>query len=99
MNNLAITYEVQGHHAKAEILRKHFYETELGSLSAEHPDTLIAMSNLASTYCSLGRLEEAKAMLTQELKASSAVLGIEHPHTIASKFLLAQKLEKIRPIR
>jgi tetratricopeptide (TPR) repeat protein len=57
-------------------------ETRKTKLGADHPDTLISMANLASTYCSQGRLKEAEELQATELEICSRVLGQEHPDTL-----------------
>ena len=47
-------------------------------LSADHPHTLITMSNLASTYHDQGRLSEAKQLEVQVLDLGKKLLGAEN---------------------
>ena len=58
-------------------------------LGEEHPDTLISMGNLASTYMNQGRWKEAEELQAQELEICSRVLGEEHPDTLTSMGNLA----------
>ncbi|KAF8510479.1 hypothetical protein BU17DRAFT_98101 [Hysterangium stoloniferum] len=58
-------------------------------LGAEHPETLSAKGNLASTYCDLGRPKEAEVLQLQVLEAQKVRLGPEHPNTILAKANLA----------
>jgi hypothetical protein len=53
-------------------------------LGQEHPDTLISMANLASTYRNQGRWKEAEELGAQVLETSLRVLGQEHPDTLTS---------------
>ena len=53
-------------------------------LGEEHPDTLISMANLASTYSNQGRWKEAEELQRQELETYSRILGQEHPNTLIS---------------
>ena len=50
-------------------------------LGAEHPDTLTSMTNLASTYKSQGRWNEAEKLQIQVMDMAKSLLGAEHPHT------------------
>ena len=51
-------------------------------LGAEHPDTLTAMANLASTYRNQGRWNEAEQLEVQVMDMRKKLLGAEHPHTL-----------------
>ncbi|KAJ7800552.1 P-loop containing nucleoside triphosphate hydrolase protein [Mycena leptocephala] len=54
-------------------------------LSDDHPDTLEAMGNLASTYCDLGQFhmaEELEIVVLEKQKQRKQVLGDDHPDTI-----------------
>lgn len=59
------------------------------ALGQEHPDTLISMANLASTYRNQGRWKEAEVLEVQVLEIRKGVLGPEHPHTLISMSNLA----------
>ena len=54
------------------------------SIGAEHPDTLMNMANLASTYRDQGRWKEAEELEVQVMEARKRVLGQEHPSTLTS---------------
>ncbi|CAG8069403.1 unnamed protein product [Penicillium salamii] len=56
---------------------------------AEHPDTLMSMKNLASTFQKLGRLHEAETLEVQVLQTRKRVLDAEHPETLISMASLA----------
>jgi hypothetical protein len=53
-------------------------------LGEEHPDTISAMANLASTYRKQGRWKEAEELDVKVLEARRRVLGEEHPDTITA---------------
>jgi hypothetical protein len=55
----------------------------------EHPDTIHAMANLASTYGKLGKYTEAEKLEIQVLDARNRILGVEHPDTIHAMANLA----------
>jgi len=68
----------------AEREQRAMLELERGTHGPEHPGTLISMNNLACTLDSLGRTEEALAMLSQSQPTRRRVLGAQHPDTITS---------------
>ena len=53
-------------------------------LGAEHPVTLSIMVDLAKTYRSQGRLNEAEQLQVQVMDMSKKLLGAEHPDIIRS---------------
>jgi hypothetical protein len=50
-------------------------------LGIEHPDTIRAAANLAVTYKTQGRLDEAVSFLAPAVELSVKVLGRQHPNT------------------
>ncbi|KEP51233.1 kinesin light chain [Rhizoctonia solani 123E] len=58
-------------------------------LGEEHPDTLVSMGSLASTYSDLGRYIEAEQLQVEVLNAHKQVLGEEHPDALQSMGSLA----------
>jgi hypothetical protein len=64
-------------------------ETRKRVLGEEHPDTLISMGNLASTYGDQGRWKEAEELKMQVMETRKRVLGEEHPDTLTSMANLA----------
>jgi hypothetical protein len=50
-------------------------------LGIDHPDTIRAAANLAVTYRSQGRLEEAINLTVLAVELGMRVLGRQHPHT------------------
>lgn len=48
----------------------------------KHPETLEALSNLATVYVYQGRLKEADALFQETLPAMQRALGPEHPDTL-----------------
>ena len=73
-------------------------EVRQQSLGAEHPDTLMSVSNLASVYESLGRYGDAERLYLRELPASERVLGAEHPDTLRSAASLAALFGRQGPV-
>ena len=59
----------------------------------EHPDTLTAMGNLASTLKAQGERAAARTLEEQVLTLSKRVLGAEHPDTLSSMGNLASTLD------
>ena len=53
-------------------------------LGAEHTDTLTSMTNLASTYCQQGKLNEAEHLMAEvlDISLSEKLLGAKHPITL-----------------
>jgi hypothetical protein len=79
MGDLAATYQNQGRLKEAEELDVKVMEARRRVLGEEHPDTLMAMANLARTKRALRQNDVAIDMMTQSATASSRVLGYDHP--------------------
>ena len=54
------------------------------TLGNEHPRTLGAINNLASTWYRLRKYAEAEGLYRAVLKKMKRVLGNDHPHTLAA---------------
>ena len=52
------------------------------TLGAEHPHTLVSMSNLARCLEGMGLLKDAEPLYRRALEASERTLGAEHPDTL-----------------
>ena len=48
-------------------------------LGSDHPDTLMNMANLALTYWTQGRLDEAHSLLSSAAHTMQQVIGTHHP--------------------
>ena len=72
----------QGYPKEAETLQVQVLDRRNGILGVEHPDTINAMENLATTYGSLGKYREAEKLEIQVLDARNRILGEEHLDTI-----------------
>ncbi|KAJ7231944.1 hypothetical protein C8J57DRAFT_178077 [Mycena rebaudengoi] len=59
------------------------------TLGPDHPDTLIAMANLANTYRDLGKLTEAEKLEVIVLEMRRQILGSDHPDTLTAMANLA----------
>ena len=62
-------------------------------LGTEHPDTLTAMNNLASTLRAQGDNGGARRLEGRALEVRKRVLGEEHPDTLTSMANLASTLK------
>ncbi|KAF6789663.1 TPR domain-containing protein [Colletotrichum sojae] len=78
-----------GNYSRAEDLAQDAVRIRMERLGEEHPDTLMSMANLASTYWNQGRWKEAEELFVRVMETSSTVLGEEHPHTLTSMHNLA----------
>jgi len=58
-------------------------------LGTSHPSTLISMNNLAGSYESQGKYDEAEFLYVECLALRKAILGTSHPSTIGSMNNLA----------
>ena len=80
----------QGYSKEAETLEIEVLEKRNKILGVEHPDTILAMANLARTYTDRGKYGEAEKLEKQVLDARKRILGVEHPDTIKSMANLAE---------
>lgn len=62
-------------------------------LGEKHPNILISMSNLASTYRNQGRLKEAEELGVQVMNIRKRVLGEEHADTLCTAIRTFTKQE------
>ncbi|CAE6459338.1 unnamed protein product [Rhizoctonia solani] len=79
----------KGQWKKVEKLQVYIQQIHKQALGDEHPDTLTSMHELARSYLSLGRFEDARALYAQVVDIKKRVLGDEHPHTLKSVCNLA----------
>ncbi|WPH01833.1 Hypothetical protein R9X50_00468700 [Acrodontium crateriforme] len=79
----------QGLTTDSEALLNRTKELRSKVLGEEHPDTLMSMNKLASTYSSQGRWTEAEQLKVRVLEITKKVLGEEHPDTLMSMSNLA----------
>ncbi|KAJ7614954.1 hypothetical protein FB45DRAFT_1109314 [Roridomyces roridus] len=105
MANLAVTYSQLGQYQEAEGLELslgRYQEAEGLELSVlqgrqkllgnKHPDTLLAMANLAATYSQLGRYQEAEGLNLSVLQGCQKLLGNDHPEMLHAMANLAMTL-------
>ncbi|KAK3902308.1 kinesin light chain [Staphylotrichum tortipilum] len=81
---------VKGRWEEAEKLQVQVMETSTTKLGADHPDTLISMSNLAFTWKGQGRHADALTLMENCAQARQRVLGADHPHTRSSLAIVAK---------
>ena len=79
----------QGYTKEAETLQTEVVDTRNEILGDEHPETIRAMGNLATTYHFLGKYTKAEKMRIEVLDASNRILGVEHQDTIHATANLA----------
>lgn len=65
------------------------HEETLQSLGREHPDTLLAMGDLALTIANAGRWDDAAKLQVETLKSCEVVFGKRHPSTLEAMGNLA----------
>jgi NAD/NADP transhydrogenase alpha subunit len=64
-------------------------DTRKKLFGVEHQQTLISMANLANTYHTQKRLNEAEQLEVQVMDMMKKLLGAEHPDTLTSMANLA----------
>ena len=69
---------------EAEELEVQVMETSLRVLGQEHPDTLTSMNNLAFTWRTQGRDNEAWKLMEECFLLRKLKLGADHPDTVSS---------------
>ncbi|KAJ7692002.1 hypothetical protein B0H16DRAFT_1486594 [Mycena metata] len=67
---------------KAEELKVLVLEKRTKVLGEDHPGTLLAMGNLASTYSKLGKSQKAERLQVLVLEKRTKLLGEDHPGTL-----------------
>ena len=75
MTILANAHIQLGELAEAEELYNYIIPTSRRVLSAEHPETLIAMNNFGMLYMEQGKYDAAEALLTEALEIRTRVIG------------------------
>ncbi|KAJ7818115.1 hypothetical protein B0H14DRAFT_2601539 [Mycena olivaceomarginata] len=66
---------------EAKTLQVQVLEKQRQGPGEDHPDTLLVMSNLASTYNALGQFEEAEKLYVEVLQMQKIFLGEDDPDT------------------
>ena len=94
MGRIGACVTSDGSYHEAVILYRELMKLNLEKNGPEHPDTLISMANLASTYRNQGRWNEAETLQVQVMGIFKTVLGLEHPDTLISMANLASIYSK-----
>jgi tetratricopeptide (TPR) repeat protein len=89
----AVILHTDGRSREAEELLVQVLEIRKRALGDEHPETLMAMDNLATVLGCQGKYEAAEAMSRQTLLLEETVLGREHPSTLTAMSNLALVLD------
>lgn len=69
-------------------------ETSKKVLGAEHPNTLTSMANLANTWKSQGKMQDALTLMTQCSYLRNIVLGPSHTDSMSSSRALNDWIDK-----
>src|SRR2546423_2847370 len=78
-----------GENIQARELKEQVLELRKRVSGEEHPDTILAMGNLARTYADMGETIRARDLQEQALELRKRVSGEEHPSTIVAMSNLA----------
>ena len=79
----------RGESQTAIAIQEDVFERRRAVLGPEHPDTLSAAMNLASSLLAVDRVNEAKALAEPHQLLRERVLGAQHPDTLTSLEILA----------
>ena len=74
----------QGRYGEADSLFQRALAGRESVLGADHPDTLITLSEMAELYEAQGRYSEAEAFYTRALDAQTFTLGDAHRDTLTT---------------
>eukprot|EP00435_Cladocopium_sp_Y103_P021407 s679_g5.t1 len=92
-NRLGTALCMRGYFPESKTLLTDVLEACERTLGAEHPDTLVSVSNLGGCLHSMGQLKDAEPLYRRALEAQERTLGAEHPSTLASVNNLARCLQ------
>jgi ATP/maltotriose-dependent transcriptional regulator MalT len=96
MSVLASTYWGQDRLEEAEALDKRVLDVRRRR-HPMHPETLIAMHNMAATYTKQGKLAQAEVLMQETIMAMEKVFGEHHPHTQKSIDYLRVEIRRPSP--
>ncbi|KAF4616252.1 hypothetical protein G7Y89_g15154 [Cudoniella acicularis] len=82
LEHISRFYWEQGRSDEAEKLEVEVLDQRKEVLGPKHPDTIMAMANLALTWRQQGRFDEAEKLQVEVLDLRKEVLGPKHPDTI-----------------
>ncbi|KAJ7367478.1 hypothetical protein DFH08DRAFT_927989 [Mycena albidolilacea] len=88
-------YFDSGRYQETELFQATVLEKQKTLLGTDHPDTLLAMGNLAFTYDQLGRYQEAELLKATVLQKRKTLLGADHPHTLLAMGNLASTYSQL----
>ena len=80
----------QGYPKEAETLQIEVLDTRSKIFGVEHPDTIMAMANLAATYHHLGKYTDAEKLNVQVLDSGINSPGPEHTNSMATDIAALQ---------
>jgi len=89
---MGIVYENLGLYSQAQSLYQNAADIRRKVLGPDHPDTLLAMYDLASVFDEEGHYEDAGRLYQSVLAERRRVLGPEHPETVKSMIGLGDVL-------
>jgi len=89
----------QGYSKEAETLQITVLNKRNKIPGVKHPDTVMAMADLAETHQNLGKYREAEKLQMQVLDASNRILGVDHPDTINAMADLAATYQNLGKYR
>ncbi|KAJ7752692.1 P-loop containing nucleoside triphosphate hydrolase protein [Mycena metata] len=88
-------YYYTGKFKDAQAIAEQVLERSKFLLGDDHPDTLLAMHDLASTYFDLGEFQKAMKPMVLVLEKYTKLLGEDHPHTLSTMGNLASIYSKL----
>jgi Tfp pilus assembly protein PilF len=97
-------FQHRGHFKQVEPLYQHAIFIRERTLGPNHPDTIIALNNLANLYCSQGKLDQAEPFYLHILTSRERTLGPNHPDTakalnnLANLYRNQGKLDQAEPL-
>ncbi|MCJ7681801.1 MAG: tetratricopeptide repeat protein [Candidatus Aminicenantes bacterium] len=89
MATMGRVYTSLGLYSKAESLLEKVVNTQRRLLGEKHPETLIAIHNLANLYWYQNQLNDAESLYHTVVNIRTQVLGEEHPDTLKANYDLA----------
>ena len=103
-NELGTFLDSQGQYGRALALSEDTLAIRESVLGPDHPDTVIALVNLAYAYWRLGRHSEALPLQQRALEMAEATLGPSHPNTairlnnLAGTYRELERLDEALPL-
>ncbi len=95
LHQMAVYLSRRGRYQEAVALLERYLSDSRRVLGPDHPDTLVATSNLAATLQALGDLKGARDLGERLLGAARRVLGPDHPDTLVATSNLATTLQAL----